>query len=52
MAYGLDDIDLASLKVSKCSLFAFIISFSCLNSRIAIDNHKLIFWSLMRLLCR
>lgn len=41
MAYGLDDIDLASLKVSKCPIFAFIISFSCLNSRIAVDNHKL-----------
>ena len=51
MAYGLDDIDLAALKVSQCSLFPFIISVSCLNCRIAIDNHELIFWSLMRLLC-
>lgn len=52
MAYGLDDIDLASLKVSKCSFFPLQFSFSCLNCRIAIDNKELIFWNLMKLLCR
>ena len=52
MAYGLDDIDLASLKVSKCSLFRFIISFSCLNCRSAVDNKMLILWSLVKVLCR
>lgn len=38
MAYGLDDIDLASLKVSKISPFTFAIPCSCLNSRITTDD--------------
>ena len=46
MAHDLDDIDLASLKVSKCSLFRFIISFSCLNCRSAVDNKMHIFRAL------
>ena len=50
MAYGLDDIDLASLKVSKISRFTCLILFSCLNYRIEIHGHTV--WSLARLLGR